>query len=45
MLTNLTEANEAKVALTAWVAEMQLEKDSMAADKLVITEKQKEAHA
>jgi hypothetical protein len=39
VLTNLTEANEAKVALTAWVAEMQLEKDSLAAEKLATTEK------
>jgi hypothetical protein len=45
VLTNLTKANEPKATLTARVAEMQLEKDSMAADKLVITEKQKEAHA
>ncbi|XP_062162074.1 uncharacterized protein LOC133869126 [Alnus glutinosa] len=45
VLTNLTKANEAKVALTTRVAETQLEKDSLAADKQALTEKQKEAHA
>jgi uncharacterized coiled-coil DUF342 family protein len=45
VLTNLTEANEAKAALMARVAEMRLEKDSLAADKQALTEKQKEAHA
>jgi hypothetical protein len=45
VLINLTEANEAKIALTARVAEVQLEKDSLAADKQALAEKQKEAHA
>jgi chromosome segregation ATPase len=45
VLTNLIEANEGKADLTARVAEMELEKDSLAADKLALTEKQKEAHA
>jgi hypothetical protein len=45
VLTNLTEANEAKAALSAQVAEMQLEMDSLAAEKQVLSEKQKEAHA
>jgi hypothetical protein len=39
VLTNLTEANERKAALTARVAEMETEKDSL------VAEKQKEAHA
>jgi hypothetical protein len=45
VLTNLTEANEHKVALTARVAEMETEKDSLVAEKLALAEKQKEAHA
>jgi chromosome segregation ATPase len=45
VLINLTEANEAKIALTARVAEVQLEKDSLAADKQALTEKQNEALA
>jgi predicted nucleic acid-binding Zn-ribbon protein len=45
VLINLTKANESKAALTAWVAEMELEKDSLVADKQALAEKQKEAHA
>jgi hypothetical protein len=33
VLTNLTEANEAKAALTARVVEVPLEKDSLAVNK------------
>jgi DNA repair exonuclease SbcCD ATPase subunit len=43
--TNLTEANEARAALTARVAEVQLEKDSLAVDKRALIASQKEAHA
>jgi hypothetical protein len=45
VLTNLTEANEGKAALTARVAEMELEKDLLVADKQALAEKQKEVHA
>jgi hypothetical protein len=45
VLTNLYEANEAKAALTARVVEVQMERDSLAADKQALSEKQKEAHA
>jgi hypothetical protein len=45
VLTNLTEANEAKAALIAWVAEVQLEKDSLAVDKQALSEKETEAYA
>jgi chromosome segregation ATPase len=45
VLTNLSEANEAKAALTARVVEVQSERDSLAADKQALSEKQKEAHA
>jgi hypothetical protein len=45
VLINLTEANAAKTALIARVAEVQLEKDSLAADRKALTEKQNEAHA
>jgi chromosome segregation ATPase len=45
VLTNLTEANEAKAALSAQVAKMQSEVDSLAAEKQILSEKQKEAHA
>jgi hypothetical protein len=45
VLTSLTEANERKAALTAWVAEMETEKDSLVAEKLAFVEKQKEARA
>jgi len=45
VLTNLTEANERKAALTARVAEMKMEKDSLVAEKLAFAEKQKEARA
>jgi chromosome segregation ATPase len=45
VLSNLTEANEAKAALTTRVAEVELEKDSLVADKQALSEKQKEAHA
>jgi hypothetical protein len=45
VLTNLTEANEAKAALTARVVEVPLEKDSLAVNKQALSEKKKEAHA
>lgn len=45
VLTNLSEANEAKAALTAQVAEVQMERDSLAADKQALSEKRKGAHA
>jgi response regulator RpfG family c-di-GMP phosphodiesterase len=45
VLTNLTEANERKAALTVRVAEMEAKKDSLVAEKLALAEKQKEAHA
>lgn len=45
VLTNLFEANEAKATLTAWVTEVQMERDSLAADKQAFFEKQEEAHA
>jgi chromosome segregation ATPase len=45
VLTNLTKANEAKAALSVWVAKIQLERDSLAAGKQALTEKQKETQA
>jgi chromosome segregation ATPase len=45
VLTNLTEAKEAKAALSSQVAKMQSEVDSLAAEKQTLSEKQKEAHA
>jgi hypothetical protein len=45
VLTNLTEANKSKAALIARVVEMELEKDSLVADKQAFAEKQNEAHA
>lgn len=44
VLTNLTEANDAKTILTTQVAKIRLENDSLAADKQVLTEMQNEAH-
>jgi hypothetical protein len=45
VLTNLTEANEHKASLTARVAELEAERDSLAAEKIAFAEKQKEARA
>jgi chromosome segregation ATPase len=45
VLKNLAEANKAKAALSARVVEMQLEMDSLASEKQVLSERQKEAHA
>jgi hypothetical protein len=45
VLNNLTEANERKAALTARLAEMETEKDSLVSEKLALAENQKETHA
>jgi predicted nucleic acid-binding Zn-ribbon protein len=39
VLSNLTEANEAKTALSTRVAEMEREKDTLVADKQSLSEK------
>jgi hypothetical protein len=45
VLSNLTEANDAKTALSSRVTDLEREKDSLVADKHSLSEKQKEIRA